>query len=86
MLEVVPISGGKRKATAPTFDFHFLRACAERKKDELNVATINESGACCDHGNIPLPKMWNRIRGYSDDANAGLEAGLRDLPNLIHAH
>jgi hypothetical protein len=33
-----------------------------------------------------MPKMWNRIRRYSDDPNAGLEAGLHDLPNLIHAH
>jgi hypothetical protein len=32
-------------------------ARAERKKtDELNVATINESGACCGHGNIPMPQ------------------------------
>ena len=46
----------------------------------------NESGAYSDHGNIPMPKMRNRIRRYSDDANPGLEAGLRDLPNLIHAH
>ena len=33
-----------------------------------------------------MPEMWDRLFCYSNDANAGLEAGLYGLWILVHAH
>jgi hypothetical protein len=50
-----------------------------------NCGGPGESSAYCQNGTVPMPKMWNRIHRYSNDPNAGLEAGLHDLQNVIHA-
>jgi hypothetical protein len=56
-----------------------LRRQATACLRQIKIGGRGEFGAYNEHGPVPMPKMCGRIYGYSNDANADLEAGLCGL-------